>query len=216
MKAIVIIAHPDDEVIWMGGYILRHKNYRWHVIAVCYGDNANRAYAFTKSCNKLGIYTHKIFNYPDNHVQINENSLKADLSRVVNQWQELDGNFNYIFTHNKDNGEYGHEVHKRVGQVVFTNKNEVFANEAKLFQFNYGTEYPQDKTKVEVSDYERYKEGRMEVAPNAVSTSSKYLFLRHDELRLKLDILSSIYTAQRADFKNLSWPCPNPESFIAT
>ena len=46
---------------------------------------------------------------------------------------------------------------------------------------------------------------RMEVAPNAASDSSKFLFLRHDELNKKLEILSTVYAAQRGDFRNLSW-----------
>jgi hypothetical protein len=55
---------------------------------------------------------------------------------------------------------------------------------------------------VEISDYERHEENRMEAAPTAKNDSSK------------LNILSNAYSAQRADFKNLSWPYPNPESFL--
>jgi len=214
MNSLTIVAHPDDEVIWMGGYILRHKNFRWFAISVCYGSDVNRANAFAKSCRKLGIYAHKILNYPDDPSQINEDSLKTDLSQIISKWEEREGNFNHVFTHNKDSGEYGHEVHKKVGRVVVDNKNDIFSGEAQVLQFNYSANFPPNKTNVEISDYERHEENRMEVAPTALNDSSKYLFLRYDELVLKLDILSNIYAAQRADFKNLSWPCPNPEAFI--
>ena len=31
MRALVIVAHPDDELIWMGGYILKNKEWDFDV-----------------------------------------------------------------------------------------------------------------------------------------------------------------------------------------
>lgn len=63
MNALVIVAHPDDEVIWMGGYIQRHRDFQWFAISVCYGgcrpfklaDNPSEALA------KEGIWRHHGF-----------------------------------------------------------------------------------------------------------------------------------------------------------
>lgn len=213
MNALVIVAHPDDEVIWMGGYIQRHKDLQWFAISVCYGDDTGRSVAFAQSCRKLGIYNHHVFSYPDDHNQIDDSSLKTDLKNVIDGWVTSYGTFSTVFTHNKENGEYGHEVHKKVGGVVSENVGGIFSNKPSLYRFNYNSDFPDNKQAVEMSDYERYENNRMEVAPTAASDSTRFLFLRHDELNNKLEILSTVYATQRGDFRNLSWPCPNPEGF---
>lgn len=213
MNALIIVAHPDDEVIWAGGYIQRHKNFQWFAIAACYANDISRSNGFSQSCRKLGIYNHRILNYPDDHAQIDSASLKADLKNEIDQWVNSHGVFDCIFTHNKENGEYGNEVHKDVGNIVINNSGYLFSSRPRIYQFNYNADFPPNKQAVEVSDYERYEENRMEVAPNAASDSTNFLFLRHDELEKKLEILKLVYSAQRGDFRNLSWPCPNPESF---
>ena len=213
MNALIIVAHPDDEVIWIGGYIQRHRDFQWFAISACYGGDLGRSVAFAQSCRKLGIYNHHIFSYPDDHNQINDISLKADLKNVINGWVTAYGAFSIVFTHNKENGEYGHETHKKVGKVVCENVSEIFSSTPTLYQFNYKASFPENQQAVEMSDFERHENIRIEVAPTAASDSSKFLFLRHDELSKKLEILSTVYAAQRGDFRNLSWPCPNPEGF---
>ena len=34
-EALVIVAHPDDETIWMGGTILKNKNWKWTILSLC-------------------------------------------------------------------------------------------------------------------------------------------------------------------------------------
>lgn len=150
MNALIIVAHPDDEVIWASGYIQRHKNFQWFAISVCYGNDISRSNGFSQSCSKLGIYNHNILNYPDNHTQIDSESLKANLKKVIDQWVNSYGVFDYIFTHNKDNGEYGHEVHKYVGSIVINNSDYLFSSKRIIYQFNYNTDFPPNKQLVEV------------------------------------------------------------------
>ena len=38
-KANVIVAHPDDETIWMGGKIIHEKDFQWTILSLCRKDD---------------------------------------------------------------------------------------------------------------------------------------------------------------------------------
>lgn len=53
-KAAVIVAHPDDEVLWAGGAILLRPHWSWHVAALCRARDADRAPKFQSIVAQLG------------------------------------------------------------------------------------------------------------------------------------------------------------------
>jgi hypothetical protein len=50
----IIVAHPDDEMLWAGGTILLHGESRWTVITLCRKSDADRAAKFQRVMEYLG------------------------------------------------------------------------------------------------------------------------------------------------------------------
>ena len=55
MTAAVIVAHPDDEIIWCGGLILRNPQWDWTVFSLCRADDPDRCPKFVSICRRLGL-----------------------------------------------------------------------------------------------------------------------------------------------------------------
>ncbi len=128
LKALVCIAHPDDEVLFFGGLISTQK-YDWTIIcatdANADGEGAERFIKFKKSCKLLGIK--KIFrlNYPDVFNQrLKVESLIEDFKKMKAREK-----FDVVFTHGIL-GEYGHQHHQDVCYATykcFAPKTEVYS-----------------------------------------------------------------------------------------
>jgi LmbE family N-acetylglucosaminyl deacetylase len=53
-RAAVVVAHPDDEILWCGGYILTHPEFHWRVVTLCRASDPDRAPKFRRVLQKLG------------------------------------------------------------------------------------------------------------------------------------------------------------------
>ena len=131
VKNLMIVAHPDDEVLW-GGQLLLDKN-NWLVICVTNGDDKIRKFNFEKVMKKINA-KYEIWDYIDsidyiNPLNWNENikdNIRKDIQRVINE-----NNFDFIITHNQD-GETGHIHHITLNNIV----TEIVEDKNKLFYFN--------------------------------------------------------------------------------
>ena len=52
-RAAVIVAHPDDEVLWAGGLILSNPDCRWYIATLCRGCDPDRAPRFARMLGDL-------------------------------------------------------------------------------------------------------------------------------------------------------------------
>ena len=53
-RAVAIVAHPDDETLWCGGYILTHPQFLWRIVTLCRAADPDRAPKFRLVLERLG------------------------------------------------------------------------------------------------------------------------------------------------------------------
>lgn len=114
IKYVMIVAHPDDEILWGGDALLKDK---FLVICITNGKNKVRREEFQRAMKETDDYG-IILNYSDkvNGVRSNwyneKDAIQKDIAYVLNykKWDK-------IITHNP-NGEYGHIHHKNTSNIV--------------------------------------------------------------------------------------------------
>ena len=53
-RAAVVVAHPDDETLWCGGYVLTHPEFLWRIVTLCRDTDPDRAPRFRHVLQQLG------------------------------------------------------------------------------------------------------------------------------------------------------------------
>lgn len=131
-KKLMIVAHPDDELIWGGSRLFSDD---WFVVCITNGNNKTRHAEFEKVMKETGD-SYLIMNFPDkvdgkkSDWANDKETISKYLSDIINMrdWDE-------IVTHNPD-GEYGHIHHKMTSKIV----TDLVEDKSKLMYF--GVYYP--------------------------------------------------------------------------
>lgn len=115
MQCLVVVAHPDDESIWMGGVMLRHRDWHWHVLSLCRAGDPDREPRFHTVARELGVRG-RISDLDDSPVLA---PLSPDLREIKDRVRDLlPREADLIFTHGPD-GEYTyHPRHVEISRAV--------------------------------------------------------------------------------------------------
>jgi len=112
--SLVIVAHPDDETLFLGGLILSSPKKNWHIVCVTDGNADGqgqlRHQQFISACKKLGVKKWTFFNLPDRFEK------RLDLAALKEKLTSLPA-ASEVYTHGPT-GEYGHPHHQDVCLAV--------------------------------------------------------------------------------------------------
>lgn len=111
---IIFIAHPDDEIISMGSFLINNSE---NTLVVCFtnGGNATRLNEFKNVMNSLNAQ-YQIWNFKDS---LNSKWNEKKILKKINKILELKEDWEMVITHNIE-GDYGHFQHKEVSRLVRT------------------------------------------------------------------------------------------------
>lgn len=113
-RGAMIVAHPDDEALWAGGFILDHLDWDWTVVTLCRASDPDRAPKFAQAMDCVKAYG-AMADMDDGPEQV-----PLPIAAVQEQILSLLPNrhFDLILTHGPE-GEYTfHRRHVEVCEAV--------------------------------------------------------------------------------------------------
>lgn len=117
MKALVLVAHPDDCVIFASGYMDAHPEYEWNIVYLTCWRWHKRGREMARYWRRRGIKT-KFLGFKDHGRDLGQNGLytwsENEALRVLRRAAE---GYEFILTHNEQ-GEYGHPHHRLINKAV--------------------------------------------------------------------------------------------------
>jgi LmbE family N-acetylglucosaminyl deacetylase len=139
-EILVIVAHPDDETIWMGGTLLKIKekeDSNVTIISLCRKNDIDRYPRFEKSCKMLGAKEYHMSDLDDCEEGAYKKISNHEIIEKIFEFTQFNGkNYDSLYTHG-ENGEYGHirhiEAHRAICEML--DKKLVLAKQVVFFSY---------------------------------------------------------------------------------
>jgi LmbE family N-acetylglucosaminyl deacetylase len=116
MKAIAVVAHPDDCVIFAYSYIYNHPEYAWTICYLTYAEWEPRAQEFRQFWNQRDVTT-VFLGYRDDYRDIENKKISFNESQARQEIGNIIMNYDLVLTHD-EHGDYGHLHHVFVNQAT--------------------------------------------------------------------------------------------------
>jgi len=182
-EILVIISHPDDETIWMGGTLLRTK-FNKTIICLCRKNDKDRSSKFKKACKILNAKGY-ISNLDDSEKGYYQ-KISSDevIKRILGVTKGK--SYDYLFSHGK-NGESGHRRHIEVHNAVVEMLEKGLLSAKKVFFFSY------IKRRNNFQGYAIYK-----------LNADKLIKLNRNQLFMKKNLIRNVYGFKKGGFEEKS------------
>jgi len=157
---LMIVAHPDDEVLFGGAHLLKDD---YLVVCITCGINKTRVHEFQRAM-KATNDQFLMLGYPDKVLGIRSN-WKEEKTLIYKDIYNLLAmkNWNIIVTHNY-NGEYGHQHHIMTNRIVTEAYNDLNKSDSLYFFGQYYTKSKLSKLEIKPERIEdKYLEEKTEI-----------------------------------------------------
>jgi hypothetical protein len=121
MKAMVMVAHPDDCVIFAYSFMHHHPQFDWTVCYLTHVENDYRGKEFFEFWQRRNIKT-KFLGFTDSWDFVKNGDLGFDPIEAEAGVKNAIKDQDLVLTHDC-NGDYGHIHHKFIHNVVINNHN---------------------------------------------------------------------------------------------
>jgi LmbE family N-acetylglucosaminyl deacetylase len=179
----VIVAHPDDETLWTGGTMLNHPKWKFFVLSLCRGSDADRAPRFFEAM--------KVLRAEGKMGDLEDNSEQNPLDDKVVEQAILQllppAHFDLIISHNP-NGEYTKHIrHEEVSRAVIKlwHEGKIATNELWTFA---------------------YEDGGKAYYPRPIETAAMFRALTKRIWLRKYSIITETYGFEKSSFEAKTTP----------
>jgi len=132
----LIVAHPDDEILWAGGTVIDNPSWNWFILSLCRGSDPDRAPKFYKVLEMLGAEgTMGDLDDAPEQEPLDEKEVEQTILDLLPS-----KHFNLIITHDPS-GEYTrHLRHEETGKAVINlwHIGKISADELWTFAYSDG------------------------------------------------------------------------------